>query len=126
MKTRTATIIGGGIAGPIAAVALRRAGIVATVYEAYPRTADGVGAVLSLAPNGLDALRAIGFDATNLGEPVDTMIIANDQGRPLAVLPTLRGLPPSRVVWRSDLYRALHDYAVATASASSSTSGSSR
>jgi 2-polyprenyl-6-methoxyphenol hydroxylase-like FAD-dependent oxidoreductase len=113
MDSRTATIIGGGIAGPIAAVALRRAGIAATVYEAYPRTADGVGAVLSLAPNGLDALRAIGFDANTLGEPVETMIIASDQGRPLAVLPTLRGLPPSRVVWRSDLYRALHDYAIA-------------
>ena len=112
MQTRTATIVGGGIAGPIAAVALRRAGIDATVYEAYPCSADGVGAVLSLAPNGIDALRAIGFDATNLGEPVETMIIANDDGRPLAVLPTLHDLPASRVVWRSDLYRALHDYAI--------------
>jgi 2-polyprenyl-6-methoxyphenol hydroxylase-like FAD-dependent oxidoreductase len=113
MTTRTATIVGGGIAGPVAAVALRRAGIAATVYEAYPHAADGVGAILSLAPNGIDALRAIGFDARTLGEPVDTMIIASDEGRPLAVLPTLDGLPPSRVVWRSDLYRALHDYAVA-------------
>jgi 2-polyprenyl-6-methoxyphenol hydroxylase-like FAD-dependent oxidoreductase len=113
MNTRTAAIIGGGIAGPVAAVALRRAGIDATVYEAYPGPADGVGAVLSLAPNGIDALRAIGFDATTLGEPVDTMIIASDDGRPLAVLPTLAGLPASRVVWRSDLYRALHDYALA-------------
>jgi hypothetical protein len=41
------------------------------------------------------------------------MIIANDRGRPLAVFPTLDGLPASRVVWRSDLYRALHDYGVA-------------
>jgi 2-polyprenyl-6-methoxyphenol hydroxylase-like FAD-dependent oxidoreductase len=113
MRTRTATIVGGGIAGSIAAVALRRAGIDATVYEAYPHTADGVGAVLSIAPNGIDALRAIGFDATNLGEPAETMIIASDDGRPLAVLPTLRGLPASRVVWRSDLYRALHDHAIA-------------
>jgi 2-polyprenyl-6-methoxyphenol hydroxylase-like FAD-dependent oxidoreductase len=113
MQTRTATIIGGGIAGPIAAVALRRAGIDATVYEAYPDTADGIGAVLSIAPNGIDALHAIGFDATNLGEPAETMIIASDGGRPLAVLPTLQGLPPSRVVWRSDLYRSLHEYAIA-------------
>ncbi|HEY4215934.1 MAG TPA: NAD(P)/FAD-dependent oxidoreductase, partial [Gemmatimonadaceae bacterium] len=113
MHIKTATIIGGGIAGPIAAVALRRAGISATIYEAYPGTADGVGAVLSLAPNGIDALRAIGFDATALGEPVDTMIIAGDEARPLATLPTLDGLPASRVVWRSDLYRALHDHAIA-------------
>jgi len=113
MHTRTAAIIGGGIAGPIAAVALRRAGIDATVYEAYPDRADGVGAVLSIAPNGIDALHAIGFDAAHLGEPADTMVIASDDGRPLAVLPTLNGLPPSRVVWRSDLYRALHDVAIA-------------
>jgi len=113
MQTKTAIIIGGGIAGPIAAVALRRAGIDATVYEAYPGTADGVGAMLSLAPNGINALRAIGFDATTLGEPVDTMIIAGSNGRPLATFPTLGGLPASRVLWRSDLYCALNEYAVA-------------
>lgn len=113
MQIRSATIVGGGIAGPIAAVALLRAGIDATVYEAYPHTAEGVGAVLSLAPNGIDALRAIGLDAATLGEPVETMIIADDGGRPLATLPTLDGLPASRVLWRSDLYRALHDHAIA-------------
>ena len=42
--TRTALVIGGGIAGPVAAMALRKAGIEATVYEAYQGTADGVGA----------------------------------------------------------------------------------
>src|SRR5690348_5221879 len=113
MQPRTALVIGGGNAGPIAAVALRRAGIEATVYEAYPRTADGVGAVLSLAPNGIAALRAIGFDAATLGEPVETMVIAGDDARPLATFPTLDGLPASRVLWRSELYRALHDHAIA-------------
>jgi 2-polyprenyl-6-methoxyphenol hydroxylase-like FAD-dependent oxidoreductase len=34
--TRTALIIGGGTAGPVAAMALRQAGIDATVYEAHP------------------------------------------------------------------------------------------
>ena len=33
--TRTALVIGGGIAGPVAAMALRKAGIDAVVYEAY-------------------------------------------------------------------------------------------
>jgi 2-polyprenyl-6-methoxyphenol hydroxylase-like FAD-dependent oxidoreductase len=113
MQTKTATIIGGGIAGPIAAIALRRAGIDATVYEAYPGTADGVGAMLSLAPNGIDALRAIGLDAATLGEPIETMIIADDNARPLAAFPTLDGLPPSRVVWRADLYRAIRAHAIA-------------
>ncbi len=33
-RTRAALLIGGGIAGPVAAMALRKAGIDATVYEA--------------------------------------------------------------------------------------------
>ena len=45
-KTRTALIIGGGIAGPVAAMALRKAGIEATVYEAYPPAAEGLGGSL--------------------------------------------------------------------------------
>ena len=55
--TRTAVVIGGGIAGPAAAVALRQAGIEATVYEARPRTDGGAGVFLTLASNGIDALR---------------------------------------------------------------------
>ena len=33
---RSALVIGGGIAGPVAAMALQKAGIDAVVYEAYP------------------------------------------------------------------------------------------
>jgi 2-polyprenyl-6-methoxyphenol hydroxylase-like FAD-dependent oxidoreductase len=51
---RTALVIGGG-AGPVTALALRRAGIAPTVYEAYATTADGIGGMLTVAPNGLDA-----------------------------------------------------------------------
>jgi 2-polyprenyl-6-methoxyphenol hydroxylase-like FAD-dependent oxidoreductase len=36
---KTALVIGGGIAGPVTALALHKAGISATVYEAYPSTA---------------------------------------------------------------------------------------
>lgn len=111
---RTAIIIGGGIAGPVLGIALRRAGIDATIYEAYPGPADGVGFMLSLAPNGLDALGVIGLDATTLGQPIHTMVIAGANGRALATLPGLRGLPASRLLWRSELYRALHDHAAAS------------
>ena len=41
-EVQTAIVVGGGIAGPVAALALRKAGIAATVYEAYPSTADGM------------------------------------------------------------------------------------
>ena len=57
---KTALVIGGGIAGPVAAMALQKAGIDAVVYEAYSSRADGAGGGLSLAPNGLDALDTIG------------------------------------------------------------------
>jgi 2-polyprenyl-6-methoxyphenol hydroxylase-like FAD-dependent oxidoreductase len=56
---RTATIVGAGIAGPVAAMSLQRAGIQATVYEAHDATAEGVGAALLIAPNGLNALRQL-------------------------------------------------------------------
>jgi FAD-dependent urate hydroxylase len=62
-RGRTAIVIGGGIAGQVAAVALRRAGIEPTVHEAHDRDADGVGAFLGLGLNGIDALRTVGMDA---------------------------------------------------------------
>jgi glycine/D-amino acid oxidase-like deaminating enzyme len=45
--TRTALIIGGGIAGPSAAMALQKAGIESVIYEAHPTGADGVGVFLT-------------------------------------------------------------------------------
>ncbi|HEY7064992.1 MAG TPA: NAD(P)/FAD-dependent oxidoreductase [Chloroflexota bacterium] len=110
---RTTLVIGGGIAGPVAAMALRQAGIDATVYEAYRSTADGVGGALSLAPNGLDALAVIGADAAvrRIGEPMTGMVIQSWTGKRLAEFPTPPDLPPMQLVERADLYRALYDEA---------------
>jgi 2-polyprenyl-6-methoxyphenol hydroxylase-like FAD-dependent oxidoreductase len=112
-KVRTAIVIGGGIAGPVAALALRKAGIAATVYEAYPSTADGVGGSLALAPNGVAALRVVGADkaVTAIATPIPRTAMA--VGRKRIDLPSLADVPPLQVVHRSDLYRALHDRAVA-------------
>jgi 2-polyprenyl-6-methoxyphenol hydroxylase-like FAD-dependent oxidoreductase len=66
---RKAIVIGGGIAGPVTAMALQKAGIEATVYEAYASTADGVGGMLGLAPNGFDALAAIDSTTRYAGSP---------------------------------------------------------
>ena len=60
-ETRSALVIGGGIAGPAMAMALRKAGIEATVYEAYASTAEAVGGGLSIAPNGEAALAVLGI-----------------------------------------------------------------
>ncbi|MFA9429924.1 FAD-dependent monooxygenase [Egicoccus sp. AB-alg2] len=61
MKPQTAAIIGGGIAGPVLAMALQRVGIHATVYEAYTEPAAHVGSFLNVASNGMDALATVGL-----------------------------------------------------------------
>lgn len=55
MKRIRKAVIGGGIAGPVIAMALQKANSEATVYEACASAADGVGGMLGLAPNGFDA-----------------------------------------------------------------------
>jgi 2-polyprenyl-6-methoxyphenol hydroxylase-like FAD-dependent oxidoreductase len=111
--TRTALIIGGGIAGPVAAMALRQAGIEATVYEAYDGPADGIGGALSIAPNGLNALGVIGAaDAVRrVGVPMTAMVMQSWTGKRLGRFGSPPGLPPMQLVWRADLYRALYDEA---------------
>src|SRR5262245_13306779 len=59
-RRRTALIIGSGIGGPVAAMALQKAGVDATVFEAHAGRAEFVGSFLNTASNGLDALKTIG------------------------------------------------------------------
>ena len=110
-----ALIIGAGIAGPVAALALRKAGIDSTIYEAYATTAEGIGGVLMVAPNGLNALRIIGANEAvrAIGQPIPRMVIANGRGKRFGEFTGLPDVPPSLVMWRSELYRVLHDHALA-------------
>jgi 2-polyprenyl-6-methoxyphenol hydroxylase-like FAD-dependent oxidoreductase len=112
-RTRSALVIGGGIAGPVTAMALRRAGIDATVYEAYPTTADGVGAGLSIAPNGLAALGVVDADepVRRIGTPIKSLVMQSWTGKRLAEFGDPDGESSMQFVWRSELYRALHDEA---------------
>jgi len=106
---RTALVIGGGIAGPVSAMALRQAGIEATVYEAYPRGPKGVGGGMTIAPNGLDALDVIG--AGDLVRPAGadtTGIVMQDwKGSRLGEFANPPGVPPMRFFYRADLLRLL-------------------
>ena len=108
-KVRTAIVIGGGVAGPVAALALRRAGIEASVYEAYPNAADGVGGSLAIAPNGLAALELVGVRDAVVGAalPIPRTVMSFN-GKEVEI-PPLVGLPPLHIVRRVDLHRALHD-----------------
>jgi 2-polyprenyl-6-methoxyphenol hydroxylase-like FAD-dependent oxidoreductase len=105
-------VIGGGIAGPVMAMALRKAGINATVYESYRGTADHVGGGLGLAPNGMNALAMIGADhgVRAVGLPVSGMGIKSWTGKDLATFGG-HGEPVFDFVWRKDLYRTLYDEA---------------
>jgi len=112
-----ALIIGGGMAGPVTAMALRQAGIDSTVYEAYDRGADGVGAFLTLAVNGLSALHTLGLADLVRGKGFDTpsMVASMGDGRRLAEFSFGGALPDGTVnqtITRADLYGVLRDEAV--------------
>jgi FAD-dependent urate hydroxylase len=116
-RTKKALIAGGGIAGPVTAMALQRAGMESVVYEAYTGGAEDAGAFLTFASNGLDALRTI--DAHHLvlekGFPTPRMEIQSGTGKHLGVVPNGGTLPDgtvSHTLKRSDLYRTLRDEAV--------------
>lgn len=116
-QTTTAVVIGGGIAGPVTAIALRAAGIDATVYEAHPGGAEGVGAFLTLASNGIGALRTVDADARVLkvGFPTPEIILRSNTGKDLGCL--TMGVPladgtMSHTLKRADLYEAVRGEAL--------------
>jgi len=82
-------IIGGGIAGTAAALALRKAGREVTVFEAHPRTGQDIGAFLTLASNGMRALMQL--DAAEavaaVGFPLTGMRVIDGAGAELAKVP---------------------------------------
>lgn len=108
-------VVGGGIAGTAAAVAVRTAGIAVTVVEARPADHDG-GAVVRLNPNGMDALRAIGADQAVIAASfplVRSERMAADGTRAsyrVSDPVSERGLP--RVLHWSRLSRALREEAI--------------
>ncbi|MCT2585133.1 FAD-dependent monooxygenase [Actinophytocola sp. S1-96] len=111
----TALIIGGGVAGPTSAIALRKAGIKSVVYEAYDRTADGIGANLVLAVNGYRALLELGVDHLSAGFDIPRYRYHLGSGRVLAQVRNGRPLPDgtvARAITRSDLYASLRDEAI--------------
>jgi len=112
-----ALIIGGGVAGTITAIALHEAGHEPVVFEAYDRDSEGIGAFLTLAVNGLDALLPLGLKdvVRSVGFDSPRMSIGLGNGTRLAEFPLGGALPDgtvSQTVLRSDLYVALRDEAV--------------
>jgi 2-polyprenyl-6-methoxyphenol hydroxylase-like FAD-dependent oxidoreductase len=113
-NTRTALIIGAGIAGPATALALHKADIAPVIYEAHPSGADGVGVFLTLASNGIDALRVLGADepALDAGFPTPSITLRSGSGKYLGKTPTGHALPDgtvSQTIKRAELYHVLRE-----------------
>ncbi|MFJ7247207.1 FAD-dependent oxidoreductase [Kitasatospora sp. NPDC098652] len=106
---KKALVIGGGIAGPVTALALRRAGLEAEVFEAYEASAEGIGGTFMIAPNGLGALAVVGLEEEvgQVGQPIGPMLIEDGRGGVLAEFAGLTDLPRGRVMRRAELYRVL-------------------
>jgi 2-polyprenyl-6-methoxyphenol hydroxylase-like FAD-dependent oxidoreductase len=113
MAAKKAVIIGAGIGGLAAAVALRRVGIDAEVWEqAGELRAAGTG--LSVMSNALAAMRALGIDL-HLGEERGAIVqraeMLNPKGKPLVATPAAelydRLGAPSVCIHRGDLQAAL-------------------
>src|SRR4029453_2665396 len=113
-----ALIAGGGVAGPVTAMALQRAGIEAVVYEAHVPTAGEAGSYLTVATRGPAALRAIGPAGPVLaaGFPPPTNLLSSATGRRLGAVSNggvRDDATVSHTIKRARLYRALHDQAAA-------------
>jgi hypothetical protein len=98
-KNKKALIIGSGIGGPAAAMALQRAGIEAVVYEAYDVPSDYAGLFLNTASDGLDVLRTLGIDvlARADGFPMPRMVMWSGTGKRLGEVANGIRLPDGTV-----------------------------
>jgi 2-polyprenyl-6-methoxyphenol hydroxylase-like FAD-dependent oxidoreductase len=114
--TRTALVIGGGIGGPVAAMALQRAGIEPVVYEARDAPSDYAGLFLNTASNGLDLLSTLDIDvpARADGFPIPRMAMWSGTGKRLGEAANGVRLPDgtvSVIVKRGLLQRVLREEA---------------
>jgi 2-polyprenyl-6-methoxyphenol hydroxylase-like FAD-dependent oxidoreductase len=113
---RTALVIGGGVAGPVMAMALHKAGISATVHEARTDPDEDLGSFLTLQVNGIAALRAVdaGSALAGIGLATRSMRFRSGTGKVLGSVSTGEPLPDGTVgitVTRADLHRVLREEA---------------
>jgi 2-polyprenyl-6-methoxyphenol hydroxylase-like FAD-dependent oxidoreductase len=108
-------IAGAGIAGPATAIALRKAGIAAALFEAYPQDATDAGAFVTIAANGQDALHAIDADGPvfRASFPATRLRVFDPAGTQVADIPLGRDRPGPRTITRSRLASVLRQEAAA-------------
>ena len=109
-------IIGGGIAGPVTAMALQRAGIQASVYEAHASPAESLGLFLGLGINGMRVLDDLDLLDAVLGAdtiPTPAMEFSSASGKRLGRISNgwLNPAAPSITMMRGALQQVLADEA---------------
>ncbi|WP_314173194.1 FAD-dependent monooxygenase [Streptomyces winkii] len=110
-------IIGGGIAGTAAALALNKAGIEVSVHEAHPDSGADIGAFLTLASNGMLALAQFGAAeaVAGIGFELTSMRLTGDTGSVVSTVPlgeTGDPLRRFRCLRRAELGAVLREEAV--------------
>jgi 2-polyprenyl-6-methoxyphenol hydroxylase-like FAD-dependent oxidoreductase len=104
-------IAGGGVAGAATALALQRAGIRSTVYEAHAEGGEDAGAFLTVMRNGMAALESIGAAQAVVGASYEAgaVDLFDASGQHLQHR-AIEG--PARTLSRATLYRVLQELAV--------------
>lgn len=113
-RIQSIAIIGAGIGGLTAAIALRQRGFEVALYEQAPLLTE-VGAGLQVGPNAVKVYRALGLDAelrAIAGEPIDAISLNWSDGKVLSRAPMKAGMTaqfgaPHLDVHRGDLLRLL-------------------
>ncbi len=109
------TVVGGGIGGLAAALALARHGAQVTVLEQAPAITE-VGAGIQISPNGWRVLQALGVaDAVAALSPRSQAVRLRDfrHGAEVFTMPLTRADQPWHLVHRADLVAALAEAAQA-------------
>lgn len=114
--SRSALIIGCGVAGPTVALFLRRAGWEPLIFEAAAQPDDYTGLFLNVATNGLHVLASLGLRDVLLADAhrCPTMVMWSGRGKRLGQVPNGPAGQPERssvVTRRADLHRVLRDEA---------------
>jgi salicylate hydroxylase len=78
-------IVGGGIGGLTAALAIRARGLVVTVFEQAEAVRE-IGAGVSIHPNAARLLRRIGLEdqLRRIGSPISGIVLRTSKGEPIA------------------------------------------
>jgi len=104
-RRHEALVLGAGVAGLGAAIALGRAGLDVGVLERAPAITE-VGAGLQISPNGMRALAALGLNGAEAGDPARAICLHDHHGRRVLRMPLPRA-PGFILAHRADLIALL-------------------